>query len=124
MAKVESKETKEKSVDEVKLESDKKHLIEMTAEQGADFAEFIALKEREKKALEAQANQPKVRLNLGFQHRRNGKAYGPGSVDVPEEIAGSLEAADQVALQMKLRENQSNDHLFQVMARGVQRRMK
>jgi hypothetical protein len=107
------------------VEGPKKHLIEMTADEGREFQEFRELQERNKKIAEEKAKKgAEVLLNLGFQHRRNGKKFGPGMTRVPEEFAGSLEAADTQALRAKLRENQTDEHLFEVVARGQQRRIK
>ncbi len=95
--------------------------IEMSKEQAEKFAQFLV-----KEETAVQKNEPKATalIELRFQHRRNRKLYGPGFAQCDEDLAGSLMAADIKALEMRLRENQSDGGLFEIAMNGQTRRIK
>jgi hypothetical protein len=85
--------------------------VEMTNEQKNKVVDFLAKEQV----------LPTKSMFLNFQHNRNNKKYGPGTVDVPGELAGALEAADHQAMVYLLKQNQSSNTMIEILGRGVSR---
>jgi len=86
--------------------------VEMTEAQKNKVVDFLAK--------EAPVTTTK-KIFLNFEHERNNYKYGPGTVDVASDIAGSLEAADHQAMVYLLKQNQSSSTMIEILGRGISR---
>lgn len=92
--------------------AEKKVSVEMTEEQKAKVVDILAK--------ETPSTEKKT-INLLQGHRINGVPYGPGDVEVPAAIAGTLLSNDHQALQSRLREMVSGNHNVEILGRGLTR---
>lgn len=92
--------------------AEKKVSVEMTEEQKAKVVDILA---KETPSTE------KKWVDLLQEHRINGIPYGPGKVEVPVAIAGTLLSNDHQALQSRLREMVSGNHNVEILGRGLTR---
>ncbi len=98
------------------IEKDEVSVV-MTKTQKEKVLKLLAEDEAKKAPIET------VKVHLSFEHTRNERKYF-GLVEVPADLAASLLVADQRFLQARLRENQSNDNLVEIVGRGHTRIIK
>jgi hypothetical protein len=103
-------------VKEIKKEEVKKDdlvSVEMTQAQKEKVAKILLADEDK-----AKAKKEMSVVTLKFDHYRNGVQYGPGQVRVNSSLASSLAAADDRAYEMRLKENQTDNHLIKIIGHG------
>jgi len=88
--------------------------VEMTEKQKDKVVDLLA---KEKAASEKKF----VKVNLFNEHRINGVPFGPGLVDAPEEIAGTLLSNDHAAINSRLKEMSSDNNMIEILGRGISR---
>lgn len=88
--------------------------IEVTEDQKNKIVDMFA---KEKAAV------TKVKVNLLFGHRINGTSYGPGDCEVNSDMVGHFQAADQNALNSRLKENESSSGMVEILGRGITRKV-
>ena len=88
--------------------------VTMTEKQKDKVVELFA---KEKAA-------PKMVMhNLLFGHQINGQKYGPGNTLVPEDLVGHFMATDAKALDSRIKENESNSGMVEILGRGISRKI-
>lgn len=93
--------------------------VEMSKAQLAEFTKWKA--DQEDKAVEeAKAEAPirVMRMHLNFEHYINGHKYGPGRVDVPETVSGTLAYSEDQKRQGMLNLHSDNGKMFKVLMSG------
>jgi hypothetical protein len=88
--------------------------VEMTEKQKEKVIDILA---KEK----AETEKVFVDVRLLVEHRINGVPYGPGTVKVPQAIAGTLLSNDQAAIQARLKEMTSDNNMIEILGRGLSR---
>jgi hypothetical protein len=99
------------------MSKDKVVSVEMTEDQKNKVVDMFA---KEKAVVEKKF----VKVDLLHSHKVNGHRYGPGVVQVPEELQGHLEVGDQKATVARLKENISTNTQLEILSRGISRIVK
>lgn len=98
---------------EEKKPEEKKVSVEMTEKQKEKVTAILAADEAPKEPTKW------VEVELRFEHRRLGKAWGPGTVRVEEALGSSLYAADYNAYISRIKEMESANRNVEILSRGV-----
>lgn len=94
--------------------SEKKTSLEVTEAQKEKIVDLFA-----KEA--ANKNTEPKEVTLFHEHRINGIPYGPGTLKVPANIAGTLLANDQSMTTARLKEMSSDNKMIEILGRGLSR---